>query len=636
MTAAARNAAEGAAASHEPLVPGGLSIPALQEDAPRTPANLDRELARRLWPFLRPHLRWLVVALVAMPAAAAASLYQPLLLKRAIDATLVERSTDALWTVVALFAGTVVVETAFRFAQSWAMQLAGQRAMADLRRAVFAHVQRLPIRYFDRTPSGRIVTRATNDVDGLSELFASGAVTAIADVVTLAGIVVFMLALDWELSLVTFVALPPLAFLVDLFRRRARLAFRDIRARIAQLNAYLAEQVQGIAVVQALAREALCAAEYRAINDAYRRANLRSIRYDALLYSVVEAIATATVAMLLWYASVRAGWLPEDGSKLWVGTVVAFYEYIQRFFVPVRDLSTKFTVIQSSLASAERIFGLLDEPTADEPDADEPDADGRGADGRDAADPDDVAVRFDHVTFGYLPGHPVLRDVDFAVRRGETVALVGATGAGKTTVTSLLLRLYEIDEGGIRLHGRDVRGIPGEALRRRFAVVPQDVFLFAGTVLENVALEDAPDRDRAEQALARVGALPHLEGRGGLDARVEERGVNFSAGERQLLAFARALYRDPDVLILDEATANVDSETEAELQEAVLALTRGRTSLVIAHRLSTVRHADRILVFHHGRLVEQGTHDALVAAGGVYARLVALQFAAEREPASTV
>lgn len=602
-------------------------LAAFHEEAEAPPA-LDTVLLRRLLPYAKPHLPLFLAGFGLLPVAAGASLFFPLLVKRAIDAAVAHRPSSVLVGITGYFFLAVAVEFIARFAQVYTMQLGGQRAMADLRRAVFVHVQGLRVGYFDRTPIGRVVTRITNDIDTLAEIFASGAVTAVGDIFMLVGIVAFMLALDWRLSLVAFAALPPLAAVVEIFRRYARAAFRAIRARTAQLNAYLSEQVQGIAIVQAFGREAACAEDYDLINRAYRDANQRSIKFDALLYSTVESVAAACIALVLWYAGVRAGALADrTASLVYVGTVVAFYDYIQRFFVPIRDLSTKYTVVQQSLASAERIFSLLD---VDEPDAptvvEVPPLR--------APVPSDVVVRFDEVRFEYRPGEPVLRGVSFDVKRGEKIAVVGATGAGKTTVTALLLRLYEVSGGAVLVDGRDVRSIERAELRRRFAVVPQDVFLFAGTVLENIAVGDpTPDEARARRALERVGASGLVDGReGGLAAHCQERGANFSAGERQLLAFARALYRDADLLVLDEATANVDSETEARLQTAVDEVLAGRTAIVIAHRLSTIRKADKILVFHRGEVVEQGTHEALLAQGGVYARLHELQFVAAVEP----
>jgi ATP-binding cassette, subfamily B, multidrug efflux pump len=601
--------------------PGALSVRAFHEESD-TDKPFDWRLLYRAWEFLKPHALLLGFAFGLMPLTSGIALLQPLLLKGAVDAAIVDESASALTNIVFMYMGVLAIEFVTRFGQVYLMQLAGQKTMAGLRRHVFRHIQRLPVRYFDRTPVGRVVTRVTNDIDALSEFFASGAVTAVADVITLVGIVVFMLVLDWELSLIAFLALPPLAFFVWAFRRYARRAFRDIRSRIAQLNAFLAEQVSGIAVVQAFGREERCRDEYAYINSGYRDANFRAIRYDALLYSVVESVAVASLAVVLYYASHRVAGASVERAALQIGTVVAFYDYIQRFFVPIRDLSTKYTIIQSSLASAERIFGLLD---VTERDADRHDVE----DVARAAEP--ALVKFDDVSFAYREGHPVLHEVSFEVKPGETVALVGATGSGKTTVTSLLLRLYDHDRGRIELDGREIRSLDRSDLRRRFALVPQELFLFRGTVAENIALGATVDHERVLAVLDAVGAKDFVLGRPeGLDAVVEERGLNFSAGERQLLAFARALYRDPEILVLDEATAHVDSETEARLQTAVLQLLRGRTSIVIAHRLSTIENADRILVFHKGRIVEQGNHEDLLELGGVYARLYRLQFAASR------
>ncbi len=600
--------------------PAGVRPPL--ESAGGDDKTYDVVLLRRLAPFARPSLALFVVAAALVPLTSLSGLVQPLLQRAAVQAAIVDHSAADLLQVAFLFGVAVLVEFFTRFSQTYALQLGGQRTIAALRRAVYSKVQRLPLAYLDRTPVGRVVTRVTNDADALGELFASGAILGLADLLTLTGIVGFMFYLDVRLTLVTLLAVPPLVVAVQWIRVRAREAFRAIRASIAQLNAYMSEQVQGMAVVQAFGREAECLAEYGEINAQHRDANFRSIRYDALLYSVVESIAAITVAIVLWYGSVRAGLVDAESSAPYVGTVIAFYEYVQRFFGPIRDLSTKYTVLQSSLAAAERVFALLDHAETDAPE-------GLPVPPY-ATSPENVALELRGVSFGYRRDQLVLRDVDLVVRRGERVAIVGPTGSGKTTITSLAVRLYDVTGGHVLVDGRDVRELRSRDLRGRFAFVPQDVFLFAGTVAENVAAF-SPDRDdaRVRACLERVAVWELVASRGGLSARVDERGTNYSVGERQLIAFARALYLDRSVLVLDEATANVDSHTEARLERAVGTLLEGRTAIVIAHRLSTIRSADRIVVLSKGRVAEEGTHEQLLAANGLYARLHALQFARE-------
>ncbi len=600
------------------------------EEAPVAAQRVDLQMLRDLLPYARPHLKLYVLSLLLMPLGSVLLVTQPRLLQKAVDVVGVGLASDVLSMVALQYGLVIFARFAAGFLETYTMQLAGQRTMAGLRSAVFAHIQKLSIRHFDRTPIGRIVTRVTNDIDSIGELFASGAVTAIGDVLLLVLIVSSMLSINARLSLVAFAIVPPLVVAVEVFRRMLRAAQRKIRGRVAQLNAFLNEQVQGIHVVQAFSREAECAEAYREINAGHRDANVESIRADAMMYSVVDAISAVCVGLVLWFASREIGLLGDAAAaEAFKGTFVAFYAYIQQFFVPVRDLSTKYTMIQSAFASAERVFGLLA--------VNDFDALPLVGEARKPATSlaSDAAVAFEDVSFRYKAGGELVLDhVSFAVKPGETVAVVGATGAGKTTVTALLQRFYDVDDGAVFVAGKDVRGYERDQLRARFAVVPQDVFLFTGNLLDNVALgAAAPDRVRAEAALARIGAYGRFANRGGLDMPITERGMNLSAGERQLIAFARALYRDPQVLILDEATANIDSETEATLQHALEELLKGRTAIVIAHRLSTIRRAERVLVFHRGHIVESGSHAALVTQGGVYARLVRLQFAHAAETA---
>lgn len=585
--------------------------------------SYDAALFGRLWPFMRPQRKLLLVAMAMIVGVAVLNLVRPLVMK-AIVQSAQDANPHELFTYGVSLALLVVGVQSVSFAQMYAMQIAGARSMADLRAHLFAFMQRLELRYYDRTPVGRLVTRATNDVDAVNELFASGVLNAIGDLVQLVGIVVMMLRLDVKMSLIAFAALPFVGLVVTFVRRRAREAYRDIRVKTARLNAFLNEQVAGMSVVQAYAREEAMAGEFDGINQEYRDANKRSIFYEAVLDAAIEMVSTVCVASILWWAGIQR----VSHANITFPLLVAFTQYIRQFFEPVSMLAQRYTVLQSAMSGAERIFKLLDEAEV------EREVPPPAASTGEKTHPGE-ALSLDDVTFAYKKSVPVLRDVSLHVREGEKVALVGATGAGKTTVTALLLRLYEIEKGTARVLGKDLRAWDRRELREQFSVVPQDVFLFAGTVASNIAMsDDEPDLVKVERALAKIGALDlFLRRPGGLQARVDERGANFSAGERQLLAFARALYRDAPLLVLDEATASIDSDTEARLQAALEAVMEGRTAIVIAHRLSTIRAVDRIVVFHRGRIVETGRHEELLAQGGVYAKLYRLQFALEAERA---
>ena len=581
----------------------------------------DAKLMARLWMFVKPHWPLLVLALLLIPVAIGFELAQPYLLKQAIDHHIAVHKVAGLGIIAAMYLGCVVLQALANYAQLYSLQLVGQRSMHSLRLATYRHVITRRTAFYDVMPVGRLLTRMTNDVENINEMFASGVVTLVADFVKLLAIVGMMLYLDVRLTLITFLTLPVLMVLVAWARRIMRTSFRKIRVKLAAMNAYLQEHLSGIKVVQLFGRQDRALAEYDEINIAHRDAYLSAIRADAGLFALVEGIGIASAASIAWYAGGRIG-----HGALTVGLVVAFVEYVNKFFIPVRDFSAKYTVMQSAMASAERITSLLDTKEEDAP-VQEPaaprEANGTRATTDGSSGSGDVAVSFDHVTFGYRPGEQVLDQVSFEVDRGQTLAVVGATGSGKSTLIRLLARLYEPQDGVIRAFGADIRTLPADQLRRRLTVVTQDVFLFAGTVADNVRLgrQDASNEEVAA-ALARVGADLMLARRGvTTDAEVAERGSNFSAGERQLIAFARALVRDPELLILDEATAHVDPESEELIEQGLAALMAGRTSLVIAHRLSTIRRADHILVLSRGHVAEQGTRTELLARGGLYARL---------------
>ena len=578
----------------------------------------DAELARRLWRFVRPHRKVFFLSLLLLPVHQLFNLVQPLLLKSGIDAVGVGNGA-ALFTTGVLFFGALLAEAAAYFFQYYLSMLVAQRSLADLRVEMFSHVQRLPMSYFDRNPVGRVMTRMTTDVDVLQEMFAAGALNLVADVVLIAAIVAIMLLLHPGLALVSLALIPVLLLAINVFRLKARHAYRLIRSRIARVNAYLGEAIPGMTVIQLFNRQDRSFREFDDLNRSHRDAIQQSNVYEASLFSMVEAAGSLSIALLLWYGG---GEVLQ--GVVGIGTFVAFSEYIRRLFVPLRDFSNKYAVIQAAMTAAERIFELLDTPR---------EAPGRPAPAAAPAvvNPHRGAVEFRGVWFGYRPGDPVLKGVSFKVEPGERVAVVGATGSGKTTTIKLMGRFYDVDRGVVRMGGRDVRDWDLDALRRHMGVVLQDVFLFSGDILSNLQLgnRDIPeDRVRAAVRSANAeGFIRRLPG--GLRATLNERGGNLSAGQRQLLALVRMFVLDPEVLVLDEATSSVDTETEFLVQGAFEKVMANRTCLVIAHRLSTVRNADRIVVFHRGVIRETGSHDQLMERRGVYYRLHQLQFQGE-------
>ncbi len=582
----------------------------------------DGRLMRRLLTYLAPYRPQVALAIGAIMAHALLELVPPYLTKVVIDRYIPAGDLSGLGLIAAVFLVTLCGSFAFEYLQTATMQTIGQRIMFDLRMEIHGRLNRLDLRFYDRNPVGRLMTRVTTDVDALNELFTSGVVPVIGDVFTLVGIMAVLVWMDWRLAVVAFSVLPLIVLITQWFRSNVRESYRTVRVWIARINAYLQERITGMSTVQVFRREARDFAAFDDINRHHRDANLRSIFFYAVFYPAIELVSALASALIIW---VGGGWVIE--GSLTLGSLVAFLLYAQRFFRPISDMSEKFNVLQGAMASSERIFTLLDTPVAIASPAHPV---------RVGAEPVVASARagaiaFEHVTFAYVEGEPVLRDVSFRVEPGERVAFVGATGAGKTTIVNLLLRFYDVQAGRITIDGVDVREMDLAQLRRMVGLVLQDVHLFSGTIAGNVRLGDEAITDAAVRAAVEavhanvfVDRLPQ-----GPATPVVERGATLSVGQKQLLSFARALAFNRPILVLDEATSSVDTETELLIRDALKVIMRGRTTLAIAHRLSTIQGMDRILVLHKGQLRESGTHQALLAARGIYHRLYRLQFQAE-------
>jgi ATP-binding cassette subfamily B protein len=518
----------------------------------------------------------------------------------------------------------MVLRGVLQYLNTYLTQWIGQRTIFDLRMEIFSHLQRLGLRFYDRNPIGRLITRVTNDVEVLNDMFSSGIVMVFSDVFTIIGILYFMFSMNWRLALISLSVLPLLFYGTFLFRRKAREAYREVRVQIARINAFMQEHITGMMVDQVFSREQHSYDRFRGINALHRDANIKSIFYYALFYPGIDLVGAIAVGLIIWYAGVET-----IGGSVTIGTVMAFLQFNEMFWRPIRDLSEKYNIMQTAMASSERVFKLLDDSTLipDHP----------GALPLQAVRGD---IEFRNVWFAYnVPeggAEPewVLKNVSFTIRGGETAAFVGHTGAGKTTIISLLSRLYDVQKGEILIDGVDIRNVPQADLRRHIAVVLQDVFLFSGDITTNINLGNSEISDERVRAAARVvGASRFIEQLpGGYHAEVKERGATLSVGQKQLISFARALAFQPRILVLDEATSSVDTETELLIQEAIKKLLFGRTSIVIAHRLSTIQSATKIIVMHKGEIREMGTHQQLLALGGVYYTLYQLQYKDQELP----
>ena len=581
----------------------------------------DARLMKRLLRYVRPY-RWMVavaVALLLINSVAQISL--TFLTQIAIDDYIGAGNQSGLLSLSLGFLGVVLLVLGTTYAQMYLTLWLGQRVLDDIRMQVFSHLQKLHLQFFDKNPVGRLLTRATNDVNVLNEMFSSGVVSVIGDIFMLILIVGALLYYNWQLALITFLVMPILIVATFMFRARARDAYRTVRLKLARLNAFTQEHITGVNVVQLFTQEKRTFDRYDKINQELRGGHFQSIYYYAVFFPAVEIIGALSVGLLLYFGGIKI-----NEGILTFGELVAFIHLVERFYRPIRDLSEKYNILQSSMASSERIFNLLDtKPAIVTPRTVKAPVEFKGK------------IELENVWFAYNDEDWVLRDVSFTVEPGEKVAFVGATGAGKTSLTSLLFRFYDYQKGSIKIDGVEIKDMSIDKLRAQLGLVLQDVFLFSGDIAANVRLRDNDiTDDQVRQALHRVGYNRFIDvDSDEIHTTVKERGATFSTGQKQLLSFARALAFDPNILILDEATSSVDTETELLIQQALEELLRGRTSLIVAHRLSTIERADKIIVLHHGEIREMGRHEELLAQRGIYWRLYQMQYKSQQRQAES-
>jgi ATP-binding cassette subfamily B protein len=572
----------------------------------------DSKLMKRLLGYIKPYKKYVILAIILNIFVAALGPVRPVLTKIAVDKYIAHSDHHGLMIIGFALFGSLLLQAAMQYFLTYYMQYLGQKTIYDIREQIFRHTQKLALRFFDKTPIGRIVTRVTNDVQALNDLFSSGIVMAFSDIFTILWILVFMFTMDVRLSFVTLSVLPVLFYATFLFRRKVRESYRDVRLHLARLNSYMQEHVTGMNIIQIFHKQKSEKEKFSSINNDYRQANIKSVFYYAVFFPTVELLSSIAVGLIIWYGG---GEVIKD--TLTVGVIIAFTQFVEQFFRPIRDLSEKYNIMQTAMASSERIFKLLDNDTFV-----------KNPENPVIFDKVKGNIEFKDVFFAYNKDEYVLRNINFRINAGETVAIVGHTGAGKTSLINILTRFYDIQKGSILIDGIDVSTIDKKELRKYISIVLQDVFLFSGTIRSNISMDnDEIPEEQIINSAKLVGAHPFIEALPKkYDEVVMERGATLSVGQKQLISFARALAYSPQILVLDEATSSVDTETETLIQKAIEKLLVGRTAIVIAHRLSTIQNADKIIVMHKGEIRETGNHQELLAKRGIYYKLYQLQY----------